>query len=145
VCLLLTFHDPLCRPFSIANLFVETTDAQVRDLFAEYGTVELVSIPKNRESGQSRGFAFVDMSSPEEVQKAVDALHGTMYEGRTIRVQKSLPQEEAKKQARKTGEFGTWKIRPMLFLGFQALQIILTKYGTMLLRNRRREAKDLCW
>jgi len=65
--------------------------------------VELVSIPRDRETGTSRGFAFVDMSSEEEVQKAVKSLHETNYNGRLLRVQPSLPKEEARKQDKKTG------------------------------------------
>jgi len=65
--------------------------------------VELVSIPRDRETGTSRGFAFVDMSSEEEVQKAVKSLHETNYNGRLLSVQPSLPKEEARKQDKKTG------------------------------------------
>lgn len=82
----------------------ETTDAELRDMFSEHGTVELVSIPINRETGKARGFAFVDMGSKEEVQAAIDSLGGTSFGGRTLRVSESLPKDEAKKQAKRTGK-----------------------------------------
>ena len=79
----------------------------MRDLFSEYGTVELVSIPKKPESGQPRGFAFVDMSSAEETQRVVGSLNGADVSGRKIRVQISLPKEQADKQ---NMQFGTYTI-----------------------------------
>ena len=59
-------------------------------------------MPKDRETGTGKGFAFVDMSTPEEVETAVAALHATEYGGRSLRVQKSLPKD---KQAKKTGTY----------------------------------------
>lgn len=76
-------------------------------MFSESGTVELVSIPVNRETGDGRGFAFVDMSSPEEVEAAIENCAGTSFGGRTIRVSKSLPKDQVKKQAVKPGKVAT--------------------------------------
>lgn len=76
----------------------------MRDLFSEFGTVEIVTIPKDKETGSPRGFAFVDMSSPEELKQAVDGLDGREFGGRVLRVQESLPKAEAKKQAKKMGK-----------------------------------------
>jgi RNA recognition motif-containing protein len=81
-------------------LSTETTDSEVRDLFAEYGTVELVSVPRNRETGQARGFAFVDMSTREELDAAIEGVNGIMYGGRTIRAAESLPKDQVKKKER---------------------------------------------
>lgn len=78
----------------------ETTDSEVRDLFAEFGTVELVSVPRNRETGQARGFAFVDMSTRDELDKAIAGVNGIMYGGRTIRAAESLPKEEITKETK---------------------------------------------
>ena len=83
------------------------SDADLRDLFTQCGTVELVSIPINKETGEARGFAFVDMSSPEEVESAIEKFTGFSFQGRTIRVSKSLPKDEIKKQAKKSGTMGT--------------------------------------
>lgn len=88
-------NTSLC-PFSL-TIATETTDSEVRDLFAEFGTVELVSVPRNRQTGQARGFAFVDMASREELEKAVEGVNGIMYGGRTVRVAESLPKDEVKK------------------------------------------------
>ncbi len=79
----------------------------MRDLFAEYGTVELVSVPRNRETGQARGFAFVDMATREELERAVEGVNGIMFGGRSIRAVESLPKEQVKKQSKKAEESGT--------------------------------------
>jgi len=88
----------------VGNLPFETTDEELRDLFSTCGSVELVSIPINKETGQPRGFAFVDLASKEEVQTAIDSLAGSEFGGRSLRVNTSLPKDEAKKQTKKTDE-----------------------------------------
>lgn len=95
-------------PFNLIETVVETTDSEVRDLFAEYGTVELISVPRSRETGQARGFAFVDMSTREELEKAVEGVNGITYGGRTLRAAESLPKDQVKKQTRMDTENGTF-------------------------------------
>jgi nucleolin len=85
----------------VGNLPFDTADADVRELFSQQGKVELISVPKDKLTGQPRGFAFVDMSSDEEVQAAVAAYDGNMFEGRVLRVTKSVPKEEVEKKAPK--------------------------------------------
>lgn len=75
-------------------------------MFVEFGTVELVSVPRNRETGQARGFAFVDMATREDLEKAVEGVNGIMFGGRTLRAAESLPKDQVKKQA-KRDEGGT--------------------------------------
>lgn len=82
----------------VGNIDFDTNDDELRDLFSQSGTVELVSIPVNKMTGQPRGFAFVDMSSAEECDKAIESLGGSSFKERTIRVSKSLPKEDVKKQ-----------------------------------------------
>jgi cold-inducible RNA-binding protein len=89
----------------VGNIPFDTTSAELTDLFALHGKVELVSIPNSKETGMTRGFAFVDMASEEDAQMAIAKLHESEFKGRTMRVNKSLPKEEAKKQPKRTGEF----------------------------------------
>lgn len=84
--------------FTPFSFLLDAADEAVRDLFTEYGKVELVSIPKNKETGQPRGFAFVDLSSDEEVEAAVAGLDGTSFEGRMLRVTKSVPKNQLEKR-----------------------------------------------
>lgn len=78
---------------------------QVKEIFAEAGQVGYVNIPKHFETGQTRGFAFVDMATPEECEKAIETLDGLEVEGRNIRVSKSEPgAPPAKKKKKKFGK-----------------------------------------
>lgn len=81
------------------NLYVggipyTATDNDLRDLFAEYGTVASASIIMDRMTGRSRGFGFVEMSSSEEAQAAMDGLNNTEMMGRKIFVSEARPREE---------------------------------------------------
>ncbi|KAL7576054.1 hypothetical protein ACA910_000839 [Epithemia clementina (nom. ined.)] len=69
----------------LGNLPFDITEAEVSELCSPYGTVSLTTIPKNRESGLPRGFAFVDMSSAKELQAVVDNVDGTQFRGRSLR------------------------------------------------------------
>ena len=66
-------------PYSIA-------DAQLETIFSEHGTVASARVITERDSGRSKGFGFVEMSTSDEAQKAMDALNGTEVEGRTLTV-----------------------------------------------------------
>ncbi|WP_394848951.1 RNA-binding protein [Pendulispora brunnea] len=70
----------------VGNLSFHSTEQSVRDVFAESGTVTDVHIVTDRETGRSRGFAFVTMSSPQEAQKAIGSLNGALVDGRPLRV-----------------------------------------------------------
>ena len=77
----------------VGNLSFQTTEDQLAQLFAEYGTVGRASIVTDRDTGRSRGFGFVEMGSDQEAQAAISALDGTMVEGRTIQVNVARPRE----------------------------------------------------
>lgn len=70
----------------IGGLAWGTTEETLEELFSTYGEIVEVNIVRDRESGRSRGFGFVQFSTEENAQKAMDALNGTEVEGRTIRV-----------------------------------------------------------
>lgn len=78
------------------NLFVgslpfSVTEESLGQLFAQHGQVQSVNIIKDKYSGNSRGFGFVEMSSDEEAQTVIDKLNGYNLEGRTIIVKEALP------------------------------------------------------
>ena len=75
----------------VGNLSYDVTREDVEDVFAEYGRVSRVSLPMDRESGRPRGFAFVEMSAKEEESKAIEALDGAEWMGRTMRVNEAKP------------------------------------------------------
>src|SRR5512147_2048214 len=78
----------------VGNLSFNTTENDLQDAFAAYGTVVEANLMMDRATGRSRGFAFVTMSTPEEAQKAIDALNGTVMSGRPLTVNVARPREE---------------------------------------------------
>lgn len=70
----------------VGNLSFQSTAETVRAAFAQFGVVSDVHLVSDRQTGQSRGFAFVTMGSDQEAQKAIAAMNGTDLDGRTLRV-----------------------------------------------------------
>lgn len=75
----------------VRNLDPEATEDQLRTLFAALGTVESVTIVKDRDTSQSRGVAFVEMTSAEEARAAISALDGVVLNDRPLRVNEARP------------------------------------------------------
>ena len=75
----------------VGGLPYSTTDSQVEELFAEHGTVESARVITDKFTGQSRGFGFVEMSSPSEAQAAISALDSTEMGGRKLTVNEARP------------------------------------------------------
>jgi RNA recognition motif-containing protein len=86
----------------VANLFWETTEDDLEQLFASYGTVARVQILRDRATGRSRGFGFVEMPDATEAQAAITDLNGTSLGGRSLTVSEARPREE--RRARDDGE-----------------------------------------
>jgi len=70
----------------VGNLAFGTTEDSLKNAFSEFGEVVEVKLITDRETGRSRGFAFVTMSSGEHAQKATESMHGAMLDGRSLRV-----------------------------------------------------------
>ncbi|MDY7020266.1 MAG: RNA-binding protein [Cyanobacteriota bacterium] len=77
----------------IGNLAYEVTQDDLKSVFAEYGSVKRVHIPTDRETGRSRGFAFVEMVNEAEEDNAIEQLDGAEWMGRDLRVNKAKPRE----------------------------------------------------
>jgi cold-inducible RNA-binding protein len=78
----------------VGNLSFNTTENDLQDAFAAHGTVAEANLMTDRATGRPRGFAFVTMSSPEEAQKAIDAMNGANLDGRNLTVNEARPKEE---------------------------------------------------
>ena len=78
----------------VGNLPFTTGDADLQDLFAKAGTVKSAQVIKDRASGRSKGFGFVEMSSAEEAQSAITMFHGKDFSGRPLTVNLARPREE---------------------------------------------------
>lgn len=77
----------------VGNLAYRTTAADLEKAFGEYGEVHDSVVITDRESGQSKGFGFIDMPSDQEGQAAIQGLDGTELDGRTLKVNEARPQE----------------------------------------------------
>ena len=77
----------------IGNLSFQAEEDDIREVFAEYGTVVRVSLPTDRETGRKRGFAFVDMDGDAQEDKAIAELDGAEWLGRELKVNKAKPRE----------------------------------------------------
>lgn len=75
----------------VGNLDFAATDSSVRAMFERYGTVDRVNLVTDRDTGRSRGFAFVEMSNTEEGDRAIAALNGAEFEGRALNVNEARP------------------------------------------------------
>jgi RNA recognition motif-containing protein len=78
----------------VGNLSFNSTEDELRDLFSQAGTVQSATIIKDKMSGRSKGFAFVEMSSEEEAQAAVEMYNGKDVGGRAIVVNEARPMEK---------------------------------------------------
>lgn len=79
----------------VGNFAFEMTDQELRDEFEAFGQVEEVTIIRDRDTGRSRGFAFVEMGSNDEAQAAIGALNGKEISGRTLAVNEARPRRDS--------------------------------------------------
>jgi len=85
----------------VGNLSYETTEDDLRDLFEEFGTIVEVSIIKDRETGRSKGFGFVEMEESDGAEKAIKELDGNDLSGRNVTVNEARPRKDRTKPMRK--------------------------------------------
>ncbi len=78
----------------VGNISFETTEQQLSETFEAHGQVDEVSVVRDRDTGRSRGFAFVEMPSGDEGQAAIAALNGQELSGRTITVNEARPRQD---------------------------------------------------
>jgi RNA recognition motif-containing protein len=78
----------------VGNLSFQTSSYELEELFATVGTVESASVVEDRETGRSRGFGFVEMSSQEEGERAIAEFNGKEVSGREIKVNEAKPRED---------------------------------------------------
>ena len=77
----------------VGNLAFETTSADLQAMFAQAGTVQSASVVEDRDTGRSRGFAFVEMSTNDEAASAIEQFNGKEIAGRTLKVNEAKPRE----------------------------------------------------
>jgi cold-inducible RNA-binding protein len=102
------------------NLSLRTSEDGLRSLFELYGTVQRVNLVTDRDTGRSKGFAFIEMSNDAEAESAIAALDGTSVAGRTVKVNESRPRDDSgfskgrpveKSGFGSNGKFGPLRVR----------------------------------
>ena len=78
----------------VGNLSFSTSSYDLEELFSQVGTVESANVVEDRETGRSRGFGFVEMSSKEEGESAIDQFNGKEVNGRELKVNEAKPRED---------------------------------------------------
>ncbi len=82
------------RKLYVGNLPYSATESALSDKFAASGTVESCKLITDRDTGQSKGFGFIEMATDSEAHAAIDKLNGTDYDGRPMKVNEARPQEK---------------------------------------------------
>lgn len=90
----------------VGNLSRQATEADLREAFQAFGEVGSVTIIKDKFSGESRGFGFVEMSSKAEAQAAIEGMNGKEFKGRTLTVNEARPRPEGGGGGRRGGGGG---------------------------------------
>jgi cold-inducible RNA-binding protein len=96
----------------VGNLDFVATDSSVRAIFERYGTVDRVTVVTDRDTGRSRGFAFVEMSSTQEADRAIAGLNGAGFEGRALNVNEARPKTHGGGGRENAGGFGRQRREP---------------------------------
>lgn len=82
----------MSKKLYVGNLPYSATDQSLTDVFSECGTVQSARVIMDRDSGRSKGFGFVEMSTDEEANQSISRLNGTQLDGREINVSEARPQ-----------------------------------------------------
>lgn len=90
----------------VGNLPYAVTDSVLEQLFSEHGAVQSAQVIMDRETGRSKGFGFVEMSSDAEAEAAINALNGVEREGRALTVNEARPKAEGGGGGRGRGDYG---------------------------------------
>ena len=96
----------MAQKLFVGGIAFATTSERLREVFSQSGTVVSASVVTDRDTGQSRGFGFVEMSTPEEANQAVQALNGRDLDGRSLKVEISKPKSNDGGGGRRGGGFG---------------------------------------
>jgi len=87
----------------VGNLSFNVIEGGLSELFGQFGTVSSCKIIMDRDSGRSKGFGFVEMSSSEEAREAISSLDGNEMDGRNLRVNEAKPQEKRERSFSSNG------------------------------------------
>lgn len=84
----------MAKKLYVGNVSYDSTDESLKAAFEQFGAVESATILKDRETGRSRGFGFVEMSNDDEAQAAIEGMDGKELDGRELRVNEARPRTD---------------------------------------------------
>jgi RNA recognition motif-containing protein len=84
----------VAKKLYVGNLSYDTSDSKLQEMFEEYGAVQSAQVIMDRDTGRSKGFGFVEMSSDQEAQAAINGLNGKEAGGRSLTVNEARPRED---------------------------------------------------
>lgn len=87
----------------VGNLSYDVTEEELKATFEEYGQVTTATVIKDKFSGKSKGFGFVEMAESDSAKNAIEALNGKEYRGRTVKVNEALPKQDRPRAPRTGG------------------------------------------
>ena len=93
-------EEDLCVNIFVGNLTYSATDADLRQLFEQYGAVDKINIITDRDTGRSKGFGFVEMPDSAAAQAAMQGLNGKEHDGRALTVNEAKPREPRRESSR---------------------------------------------
>ena len=94
------------RKLYCGNLSFDVTSDDLRQMLSEFGTVDSAQVIEDRDSGRSKGFGFVEMSTDEEAKAAIDALNGKEMNGRALTINEARPREDRRGGGGGRGGYG---------------------------------------
>ena len=112
----------------ISNLSYNISDADLRQLFADYGEITSAKVIMDRETGRSRGFGFVELSDDELAKKAIEELNQASYDGNVINITEARPRED---RGDRGGRFKTTEVAATV--PTEAVAMALTEVAVMVL------------
>lgn len=95
----------MAKKLYVGGIAYKTTDESLRSYFGTVGAVTSATIVMDRETGRSKGFGFVEMSTDDEAAQAISALHGKEFEGRTLTVNEAKPRTDRPMGGNRNGGF----------------------------------------
>ena len=78
----------------VGNVSYSISEQDLEQIFADYGTVKSVKLIKDRDTGRSKGFAFIELEDEDDEDKAINELNGKAFSGRNLKINKARPKEE---------------------------------------------------
>jgi RNA recognition motif-containing protein len=94
------------RKIYVGNIAFNATEQDLRDLFSEYGEIESLKIMKDKFTEESKGFGFIEMVSEEDAKKAIAALNGKDFKGKSLTVAEARPQQKRRGFDDRRGGYG---------------------------------------